>query len=160
MATAELAAMHRLIIPEIHKTIRCCSRCFGVFCFSSSIFFLGLSDILWAWVCGVGLSVPCCGGLSLFTDTESRHCQNAEETHTENHMCHRWVLSPWCTVWPWEHNVDLNQDSLGRCTHWRWATVLLWAGDGGNDVSMIQAANAGVGIEGKVCILATKSAKS
>jgi len=30
--------------------------------------------------------------------------------------------------------------------------VVAFTGDGGNDVSMIQAANVGVGIIGKVCI--------
>ena len=38
------------------------------------------------------------------------------------------------------------------CDWYRQYTVYHHTGDGGNDVSMIQAANVGIGIVGKVCM--------
>ncbi len=53
----------------------------------------GLSALLRAWICWAGVSVPCCGLLSLLSHTESSDRSIVTATYRQQNMCHRSVLS-------------------------------------------------------------------
>lgn len=52
----------------------------------------GLSEVLWAWVCGAGLSVSSSCLLSLLPNSEGPDCQTSAAAHSQQNLCHRWVF--------------------------------------------------------------------
>ena len=68
--------------------------------------------------------------LPLLANAKGSDCRLAQEIHEETDVCRRWVQKQW--------DVGFSKK------------LCRFQGDGGNDVSMIQAANVGIGIVGKV----------
>lgn len=114
------------------------------------------------------MPMPCRRVLPLFTPTEGGYCQTSHQTHWKANLCY-WSgfclfvlpchprpgylaacassLCPACGI------LSLLVFTCSRrCSfNVNWFYIITCSpGDGGNDVSMIQAAHAGVGIEGKV----------
>lgn len=77
----------------------------------------GVFAVLRAWVCRVGLSVSSCGLLSLLSDPEGSDRHTPAAAHSQQDLCHRWVIKDYvaAALWTWT-DVCLSEStgSLGN----------------------------------------------
>lgn len=90
------------------------------------------------------------GLLSLLPHPEGSDRHTAAAAHGQQDLCHRSVVTP-RTLWS---STRWHQSPMKWTAFYVTVGKNFWcvgpSGDGGNDVSMIQAAHCGIGIEGKV----------